>query len=407
MAIKNDYIPFDMDSDDEAFFDELERDDSEIEDVSEEEIVKKYDEGQARIIIQRNDFLIPNILQMVNDRDILNIQPSYQRRKRWTNKKKSHLIESLLINIPIPPVFLYEHDLAKYEVMDGQQRLDTVRAFVNNEFALTDLKKWPELNGRRFKDLPSRIQQGLHRRGLAAVIILTESGQSAPQELEIRQYVFERLNTGGQKLNAQEIRNCIYASRFNEMLVDLARYKLFTQAWGIPPKEPDEPQKVSRKLASNRYYATMADCEIVLRYFTLSDMTKFRGMKRTLDIFMSEMTEAPEHKCGELRREYLSNLQIATEAYGDALFRLPDKKGELKGKRSIPFSDAVLLGIREIGKGARGLPDKATLVRLKTAEMLKDKESYELMIGRGGNTKELIKKRIDSVANMFRSIVGE
>src|SRR5689334_18568010 len=94
-----------------------------IEPFSEEALLKKYDKGQAQIITQRNDFLVPNILQMVRDKEVLNLAPVYQRRKRWSDTKKSHLVESLLMNIPIPPIFLYERDLAKYEVMDGQQRL--------------------------------------------------------------------------------------------------------------------------------------------------------------------------------------------------------------------------------------------------------------------------------------------
>ena len=158
--------------DEEQFFDNLEGGESIDVNMTEADIVQKYNEGQARIVIQRNDFLIPNILQMVEKRNILDISPPYQRRKRWNPKKRSHLIESLLMNIPIPPIFLYERDLAQYEVMDGQQRLDTIRGFFNNEFSLVNLEKWPELNNRRYSELPNRIQAGLNRRGLAAVIIL-------------------------------------------------------------------------------------------------------------------------------------------------------------------------------------------------------------------------------------------
>ena len=71
---------------------------------SESEIESKYDTGQARIEIQRNDFLVPNILEMVEKREILDISPSYQRRARWNDVKRSHLIESLLMNVPIPPI---------------------------------------------------------------------------------------------------------------------------------------------------------------------------------------------------------------------------------------------------------------------------------------------------------------
>src|SRR3989442_11866379 len=102
--------------------------------ADEKAIIRKYEEGQPKIIVQRNDFLVPNILQMVESEDVLNLTPVYQRRLRWSGVKRSQLIESLLMNIPIPPIFLYEHELAKYEVMDGHQRLDAIRAFFNNEF---------------------------------------------------------------------------------------------------------------------------------------------------------------------------------------------------------------------------------------------------------------------------------
>lgn len=72
---------------------DLESEEQEVVRATEEEIVKKYDEGQARIVVQRNDFLIPNILQMVKEKDILNLSPEYQRRKRWGDTKRSHLIE--------------------------------------------------------------------------------------------------------------------------------------------------------------------------------------------------------------------------------------------------------------------------------------------------------------------------
>src|SRR5207244_2208186 len=141
----------------------------------------------------------------------------------------------------------------------GQQRLDTIRAFFNNDFALEGLETWSELDGSKFEALPVVIQRALARRGLAAVIILTESGPNKKAALQIRQNVFERLNTGGEKLNAQEVRNCIYASNFNNILIQIARSDAFTRTWGIPPREPGEPSKISETLRRNPLYAKMDD----------------------------------------------------------------------------------------------------------------------------------------------------
>src|ERR1035438_5092869 len=79
----------------EALIGELEDDEAPAEDLTETAIEAKYDSNQNQIFIQRNDFLIPNILQMVKNRDVLDLSPSYQRRTRWNDKKRSHLIESL------------------------------------------------------------------------------------------------------------------------------------------------------------------------------------------------------------------------------------------------------------------------------------------------------------------------
>ncbi|OHB78623.1 MAG: hypothetical protein A2Z25_16775 [Planctomycetes bacterium RBG_16_55_9] len=343
---------------------------------------------------------------MVQNREILNLAPSYQRRKRWDETKRSHLIESLLMNIPIPPVFLYEQDLARYEVMDGQQRLNAIRGFFDNEFALRGLVKWPELNGRTYAQLPSRIQAGLNRRGLAAVIILTESGESPQSALEIRQYVFERLNTGGEKLNAQEVRNCIYASPFNDMLIAIARTPEFTSAWSIPPKEPDEPHKVSESLMKNRLYSTMADCEIVLRFFTLREFSRFKGgMKKALSDCMISMKSLSKNECDSFAKEYTDVLKCSISVFGGTLFRLPNRRGQLSGRHSVPLSDAVLLSVDRLSLSKR----KKLIASSQKAvshmrKRLEDETDYKTLVGRA-NTRASILERIDLVSKMFDNIL--
>ena len=114
---------------------------------------------------------------------------------------------ALLLNVPVPPVFLYEWDLSRYEVMDGQQRLNSVVDFYENGFALTGLEKWKELNGFRYKELPETLQRGLDRRRLSATVLLVGGASAVPQyQSDIRKLVFERLNTGGLHLKPQELR---------------------------------------------------------------------------------------------------------------------------------------------------------------------------------------------------------
>src|ERR1039458_3119627 len=127
------------------------------------QIERMYDSGQNRVTQERNDFLLPQIRDFVRDKKWLNLRPEYQRRLVWPQEKKSLFIESLLMNIPIPPVFLYESDLNRYEVMDGQQRLNAILEFYENNLELKGLETWAVLNGLTYIKCPPRIQRGLDR----------------------------------------------------------------------------------------------------------------------------------------------------------------------------------------------------------------------------------------------------
>jgi hypothetical protein len=127
------------------------------------------------------------------------------------------------MNIPIPPVFLFEHEYNEYEVVDGRQRLDTLRGFLENGFALTGLEYWNELNGHRYNELPDIIKKGLLRRSLPAIVLLAETRSPEDDDFDVRRVLFDRLNTGGEKLSPQELRNALYPGSFNKMLIQIAR----------------------------------------------------------------------------------------------------------------------------------------------------------------------------------------
>ena len=223
--------------------------------------------------------------------------------------------------------------------------------------------------------------------------------------MEIRQYVFERLNTGGERLNAQEIRNCLYASSFNNILIKLARGKLFTKTWNIPPKESTEPHKVSRKLEKNPLYSKMADCEIVLRYFALSELSHFKsGMKRSLDDFMIRGMTFKKLKCDELETEYNELLELASNIYGEGLFRL-SKDGALVGRRSVPLADAILIALHDYRQRKDDILEQASNIVKATLLALDDPAQYELLVGRG-NTKRAIEERINLMKRIIATTVG-
>ena len=185
------------------------------------EIVDFFQKNQGELNQERSDFLLPQIVDFVQHKQWVNTRPEYQRRQVWDNKKKSRLIESLLMNVPIPPIYLYEIDYSRYEVMDGQQRLNSIIEFFENRFKLSSLSGWPLLTGRSYADLPQLIQRGLNRRRLSATVIISDLKAKPYTADDLRSQVFDRLNTGGIQLNAQELRNCLYPGTFNKLLIEV------------------------------------------------------------------------------------------------------------------------------------------------------------------------------------------
>jgi Protein of unknown function DUF262 len=124
-------------------------------------INERYVRGEGRIVIESNREKLPGFVNQLRDPNYMDLRPFYQRRPRWDVKTQSLLIESFIMNIPVPPVFLYERDFNSYEVMDGQQRITAIRDFYANTFKLRGLETWPELNGRSYTTLPEKFGRGL------------------------------------------------------------------------------------------------------------------------------------------------------------------------------------------------------------------------------------------------------
>jgi hypothetical protein len=359
-------------------------------------IEKKFGDTAFRLTQERNDFLLPQVMDFVRAKKWLNLRPEYQRRLVWDDSKRSLFIESLLLNVPVPPVFLYEWELSRYEVMDGQQRLNSIVDFYENSFALKGLEKWEELNGLRYNDLPDILKRGLDRRRLSATVLLVETaGNAPPQQSEIRKLVFERLNTGGQNLNPQELRNCLFAGEFNNLLIDLSRNPLFTEIWGIPPysQNVDTQGNVAAVLRENPRYRRMQDCEIVLRFFALRKKTNIRGSVRSmLDRCMEDQLNSTEAQLSELKTVFETRLKLAHDLFGAHVFQYRDE--ERKWQLSQPLYDGVMVAIDRLWPKREHLLSAKGQVVLRVSRLLKKPSAFDVVVGKP-NTAKAVKKRIN------------
>ena len=366
---------------------------------------REFHDAALRIVIQRNDFLLPNLIDMLKTRQTLEIAPYYQRRARWDVGRKSRLIESFLVNIPVPPVFLYEREFAQYEVMDGQQRLSAILEYFNNQFELRGLEILNTLHRKRFHELPPEIRAGLERRSLPAIILLKESTPSDESALQLRRYVFQRLNTGGVRLNAQEIRNSVYSGRFNDLLLELSRNDLFTTMWDIPPLEPDEETEPSGKLRRNALFRQMQDAELVLRVFALLDPDNVgSGMRNTLDNSMAKYSEYNGWQLNEMRAEFLRALQLAEAIGGDQAFRLPP--GATQRRRpSASLYDGLMVALMRNLDQADHIKRHAEQIYGILNREFENPEFYELVVGRA-NTRASTLDRARHIERLIESVIN-
>lgn len=367
------------------------------------EIEDRYATEDKEISQERSDFLLPQVLDFVRQKQWLNLQPEYQRRQVWDKKKKSQFIESLLMNLPIPPVFLFEYDYNRYEVMDGQQRLSSITSFYSNEFKLSGLDHWKELNGKIYSELPPRVQRGLDRRRISAVVL--QSNPHSDSSEEIRRIVFERLNTGGQKLNAQELRNCVYSGTFSSLLVELAGYPPFNDLWEIPRYEDHLREGVaSQALSDNPLFKRMIDCEIVLRFFAFRNKSKIKGsVKSILDQCMSDHQNDSQATISKLREDFTTRIDLARKLFGLNAFKLNDPEtGE--SKLSTPFYDAIMIACDRQYSMRTTLIKEKRAIRETIDETFAVPDNYELSVGRA-NTSASIKERLDLMEACFLEVI--
>lgn len=356
--------------------------------TSPDDLAKKYAEVQLRVVRSSMDFTLHHLKASLNDASYINLAPGYQRRARWDRKKKSQLIESFLLNIPIPPLFLYENDYNQYEVMDGRQRLETIAEFLDNGFKLSGLEFWPELNTMAFRDLPLVIQKGLLRRTIGAVVMLAETARGEG-DFDIRMVLFRRLNTGGIKLNPQELRNAVSPGKFNDLIKRLARWDVFTALWDIPKWSATEEQDPPPELQKNVLYQSMMDCELVLRFFAIRATAQgsVKGsIRNILDTTMQQGVRLTDAEISELEGLFKKSLERLSGVFGNNYILLP---GTSRPSRAL--YDALTVATSLALDRPFGFGDHELKIRL--AEALSQSESYETLVGRG-NTVEAIKDRV-------------
>lgn len=295
-----------------------------IDTVDTQEIKKKLSSGEYNLVIDQARYplaALPVIFKAYN------LNPDYQRNKVWDSQRKSRLIESLIMNIPIPPIFLYEISPSKYEVMDGLQRISTIIDFLNNKFKLKGLEVWQELNGCSYEELIPEVQDAIGSRYLSGSVILSDSKNTKEKQDELKRLIFERLNTGGITLTKQEIRNAVNTSKMNTMINDFAdNNNTFNNLWH------------SGEDSKNR----MGNREMILRFFAYKDLSYNNnttvGTSQALDYYSAKSVYFDESKVENLKLYIENTLNLVQKIFGNKAF---NKYNSTKSEKML--FDTVML----------------------------------------------------------------
>lgn len=356
-----------------------------IEKESEYKPIAFWEQKQRELVTSVVDYNLSTLTDLVNNGDI-NLKPDYQRRDRWSEEKKSQLIESFLMNVPIPPIFLSEDAYGQYSVIDGRQRLTAIADFINNAFSLIGLEVFSDINHKKFRDLPSRLQTVIRTRPiLRSVIILRQS------DPDIKYEVFRRLNTGGVKLNAQEIRNSVYAGDLNAAIVKLSETKSFQQMIGII--NPN----------TSTLYQEMGDVELVLRFaaFRKTWRSFNGGIVRNLDRFMDENKHMTGDEIENIKKDFLETLEKVKLCFGNYSFRRwrPDVQ-KWRNQILAAAYDTQMLALREFTMNE--LNGKLDAIQEEYKKMFLNEEFQKAL---GASTPEYFIQRVQIFIDAIKKVL--
>lgn len=279
-----------------------------------------------RVVTHPYDLAVDNIVSQINHNILflrpLSDRPRFQRQYVWSDKLASRLIESVLLNVPIPPCYLAENENCEFDVIDGQQRIYSLYRYVENQFSLKDLEILTEHNGLRFFELPSKEQRKIRTHTMRCTVIKNESHP------EIKFDVFERLNTSTMPLNAQELRNCMYRGDLNNLIGELSGGDDWLLIRGR--KSPDK---------------RLADEEIILRFFAFQLLGR-SSYKTPLKVWLNDAARIGRRldaeKIEQLRKKWLQVIEICLVWFEPSeCFRRPGSKPINRALYDLVMSTAV------------------------------------------------------------------
>ncbi|MBU3201739.1 DUF262 domain-containing protein [Clostridium estertheticum] len=360
------------------------------------EIIEAIDNNVEKIRTKSLDLSFNELLDMYDNQELI-IDPDYQRLFRWSNEKQSRFMESLLLEMPVPPIFVIETEDNVYELIDGLQRISSYlhfRGIIINEngekeenfLKLCGCDMIEGLNSLSYNDLPKAIQVKLKRTFIRVEVLRKASDKS------LRYHMFKRLNTGGEQLSSQEVRNCtirLLDEKFMEFIIKCSNHDSFKAVIGKIKKV-----EISQKI----------DHELVLRFFALKN--NLEEYRYPFNEFLTEYMEKVsgnkmDFDYNQEEKIFNTTFDILNQLLGTSAFSSLLKSGKYKDEFTLYYFDAFSLGVQKYLEELRLASEEINGKIIKRFQLLKQGEFASYTTGTKGN----IQKRIEIVENGIKEVL--
>jgi hypothetical protein len=370
------------------------------------ELITAIDARVKNVHTQTLDLSFNELVDMYEAKE-LNISPEFQRLFQWSEGARSRFIESLLLEMPVPPIYVIEEEDGKYVLIDGLQRISSylhLRGMLEakhldppvekgQKLKLSDCDIVAELNGKSFDDLGTALQIKLKRAFVNVKVVRKGS------DVRFQYYMFKRLNTGGQVLSEQQIRNCtirLLNKKFNDFIIELSKFPPF--------------QTCIDAVSTERILAAF-DQELVLRFFAFkNDQASFsHDVSDFMTEYMEKVSDSEKAKVVNFEYEdedaiFKKTFSVLAATLGASSFSFANKAGNaLTNGFSVYHFEALTIGIQPL-LDKLNAGDAAQMGRLKDKlHALKiDPGFIKITTGGGRNSPGPLKARIGFVSEQLK-----
>lgn len=296
---------------------------------SSSEVNQVYPNAEVRVT--RAQYSTLHIKRLVEERKELVIDPDFQRGNVWAKKQGAELVESILMGIPIPVMYLFEMRDGKKQVVDGRQRISAILDFLNDKLFLKDLKILPEYNDCKFSDLDAKMQGIFEDSQMYFYII------QPPTPERVKYDIFDRVNRGGTRLTNQEMRNALYRGKSTRLISELSKTEEFLKATGhgISPKRKKDHYVILRTIS---FYLLYKKADIVL-----AQNGEIIEYKSDIDDFLAKMMvfvneKASDELIDDCRKKFLCAMNNSYSIMGEDAYRFAAFEDENGKSRKRPIN---------------------------------------------------------------------